>query len=246
MKGTGKDTGKKDAGKNTIAMAVAGKKATTGKSSTDSSKAKAGGKKTGGKKTIGKAASSPGHEVHKAAPPPPPASKEDTKKVVAPPPPPAPEEGSAIPKEIAMKELAEFMKHCPEDKWVSLVDRTKTTISASSKYMGALIIAWNAEEMTKEKLAQKFHGLVKSGSKLFFDFMDVKVDFLDYISKGVIPQEIFSPKDLKSKKICDQYKLASEDDFYPQKTGEVWFIFSDDKAVPDWAKEKTHVVIVNP
>ncbi len=186
----------------------------------------------------------------KAAPP---AKKPAAKQQPKPQPhPPAPEEKKLVAPEpagpitVKFTDLAKFLdEHPPTDKWYTFVDTTKGNVSTFFKYTGNVIYAYVKEDMTDQKLDAQMRSVVMKGVRLFIDFQDIKVDFESYIHAGAFPAELFDPKEIHSEKLNKAYQKPDEELPVNQK-GEIAFIFTDDAAVPDWAKAKTVLVHVNP
>jgi hypothetical protein len=177
-------------------------------------------------------------------------AKKEVKKASVPPPPPAvpppPPAAPAAPKQIPLSALSELIKEETKDKFYSLVDNTQGTVSQFMKYMGIYLIGYSEEDMKPEKLKSCVKSVIQKGSRLIFDFGEVDIHFDELITNGVLPKEIFKPSELKSAKMGDSYKVEGEEYVGYNSHGQVWFLFGSEKSLPQWAKDNTEVLIVNP
>eukprot|EP01022_Parablepharisma_sp_SALTPOND_P016950 TRINITY_DN2602_c0_g1_i2.p2 TRINITY_DN2602_c0_g1~~TRINITY_DN2602_c0_g1_i2.p2 ORF type:complete len:233 (-),score=23.78 TRINITY_DN2602_c0_g1_i2:35-670(-) len=179
------------------------------------------------------------------------AAKKETKKVITKKEvkkeqPAPPKETKEKPLTVSFTDLASFMKEPhPANKWYTFIDGTKGNVTTFFKYTGHVLFVYSEDDMKDEKLNNVMKSVATKGMKLYFDFMDAAIQFENFIHPGALPPEIFFPEKIHSMEFADRYR--DPNDTSPiLHTGEIGFIFTSDKALPQWVKDHTVLVYVNP
>ena len=156
-------------------------------------------------------------------------------------------EAASAPINVAFADLSKFMAEPrpSKDKWCTFIDGTKGNVSTFFKYQGHLAYAYSEDDMKDDKLNKLMKSVVTKGLRLYFDFMDTKVEFEKSIHPGALPVELFSPGKIHSEEMSKRYQEPDEDLPVNDK-GSLGFIFTSDKDLPKWVKENTTLVYVNP